>query len=102
MMVLHSNRLNGSQGPLSVSLRASRDGGPTRASLCVFSSLCQYYSEADGRWRSDGLRPLAGSSLRSARCLSSHLTAFGASLFVHPGAVVLLPPTVWTAPFGLV
>ena len=75
-------------------LQSSLDAGPIRASVCVFSSLCQYYNVTDGRWRSDGLRPLEGSTLRSAHCLTTHLTMFGASLFVHPGAVVLLPP-VW-------
>ncbi|XP_008289301.1 polycystin-1 [Stegastes partitus] len=56
-------------------------------------SLCQYYSVTERRWRSDGLQPLEGSTLHAAQCLTQHLTMFGASLFVHPGAVVLLPPS---------
>uniref|UniRef100_UPI003AAB6BD9 polycystin-1 n=1 Tax=Centroberyx gerrardi TaxID=166262 RepID=UPI003AAB6BD9 len=56
-------------------------------------SLCQYYSVKEGRWSSEGLRPLEGSTLHTAHCLTQHLTMFGASLFVHPGAVVLLPPS---------
>ncbi|XP_034415177.1 polycystin-1 [Cyclopterus lumpus] len=55
-------------------------------------SLCRYYSVEERRWSSDGLRPLEGSTLHAAHCLTRHLTIFGASMFVHPGAVVLLPP----------
>ncbi|XP_067100237.1 LOW QUALITY PROTEIN: polycystin-1-like [Osmerus mordax] len=55
-------------------------------------SLCQYYSLEEGRWSSAGLQPLGGSSLRTASCLTQHLTLFGASMFVHPEALVLLPP----------
>ncbi|XP_070708244.1 polycystin-1 [Pempheris klunzingeri] len=56
-------------------------------------SLCQYYSVEERRWSSEGLQPLEGSTLHTAHCLTQHLTMFGASLFVHPGAVVLLPPS---------
>ncbi|XP_068439233.1 polycystin-1 [Clinocottus analis] len=55
-------------------------------------SLCRYYSVQERRWSSEGLQPLEGSTLHAAHCLTRHLTMFGASLFVHPGAVVLLPP----------
>ncbi|XP_054455423.1 polycystin-1 [Anoplopoma fimbria] len=55
-------------------------------------SLCRYYSVEERRWSSEGLRPVEGSTLHAAHCLTQHLTMFGASLFVHPGAVVLLPP----------
>lgn len=68
------------------------NSGPVHVSVCVFSSLCQYYNQTEGRWRSDGLQPLEGSTLHEVHCLTKHLTMFGASLFVHPGAVVLLPP----------
>uniref|UniRef100_A0A671Y792 Polycystic kidney disease 1b n=1 Tax=Sparus aurata TaxID=8175 RepID=A0A671Y792_SPAAU len=79
--------------PLSVSLTSSLvDGGPVHVTVCVFSSLCQYYSVKERRWSSEGLQPLEGSTLHAAHCLTQHLTMFGASLFVHPGAVVLLPP----------
>ncbi|KAM7382093.1 hypothetical protein PAMA_012795 [Pampus argenteus] len=85
--------LNQTDKPLSVSLTSSLgDGGPVRVSVCVFSSLCQYYSVKERRWSSEGLQPLEGSTLHEAHCLTQHLTMFGASLFVHPGAVVLLPP----------
>ncbi|KAK9530722.1 hypothetical protein VZT92_012210 [Zoarces viviparus] len=78
---------------LSVNLTSSLvGGGPVHVSVCVFSSLCRYYSVEERRWSSEGLQPLEGSTLRAARCHTRHLTMFGASLFVHPGAVVLLPP----------
>ncbi|XP_058477572.1 polycystin-1 isoform X2 [Solea solea] len=80
--------------PLFVTLTSSLlDGGPVLASVCVFSSLCQYYSVEERQWSSEGLQPLEGSTLQEAHCLTQHLTIFGASLFVHPGAVVLLPPS---------
>ncbi|KAF7653465.1 hypothetical protein LDENG_00082420 [Lucifuga dentata] len=85
--------LNGTNQPVSVSLNWSLvDGGPVQVSVCVFTSLCQYYNMRERRWSSEGLRPLEGSSLHAAHCLTQHLTMFGASVFVHPGAVVLLPP----------
>ncbi|XP_061823857.1 polycystin-1 [Nerophis lumbriciformis] len=79
---------------LAVELTSSvAEGGPVRVSLCVFSSLCQYYSVKERSWSSEGLKPLEGSTLRTVHCLTRHLTMFGATLFVHPGAVVLLPPS---------
>ncbi|XP_061765809.1 polycystin-1 [Nerophis ophidion] len=56
-------------------------------------SLCQYYSVKERSWSSEGLKPLEGSTLQTVHCLTRHLTMFGATLFVHPGAVVLLPPS---------
>ncbi|XP_071319469.1 polycystin-1 [Trachinotus anak] len=86
--------LHGTNKALSVNLTSSLlDGGPVHVSVCVFSSLCQYYSVKKRRWSSEGLKPLEGSTLHAAHCLTQHLTMFGASLFVHPGAVVLLPPS---------
>lgn len=84
---------NGTDGMASVRLSSSlADVGAVSVSVCVFSSLCQYYNVKEGRWRSDGLQALEGSTLHTAHCLTRHLTMFGASLLVHPGAVVLLPP----------
>ncbi|XP_037547532.1 LOW QUALITY PROTEIN: polycystin-1 [Nematolebias whitei] len=54
-------------------------------------SLCQYYDVKGRSWSSKGLRSLDGSTLHTTLCLTKHLTMFGASLFLHPGAVVLLP-----------
>ncbi|CAB1455219.1 unnamed protein product [Pleuronectes platessa] len=86
--------LHGTDEPLSVNLTSSvPEGGPVHVSVCVFSSLCQYYSVEERRWSSEGLQPLEGSTLQAAHCRTQHLTIFGASLFVHPGAVVLLPPS---------
>lgn len=85
--------LDGTDETLSVNLTSSLGGGgPARVSVCVFSSLCQYYNVEERCWSSRGLQPLEDSTLHSAHCLTRHLTMFGASLFVHPGAVVLLPP----------
>ncbi|XP_019718995.1 uncharacterized protein LOC109511997 [Hippocampus comes] len=78
---------------LSLSLTSFEvQGGPVAVSLCVFSSLCQYYSIKERTWSSEGLKPLEGTTLQTVHCLTHHLTMFGASLFLHPGAVVLLPP----------
>lgn len=91
------NSLNRTDKPLSVNLTSFlAEGGPVRLSLCVFSSVCQYYSVQERRWSSEGLQPLEGSTLHTVHCLTQHLTMFGASLFVHPGAVVLLQPVCST------
>ncbi|XP_016312404.1 polycystin-1 [Sinocyclocheilus anshuiensis] len=55
--------------------------------------LCRFFSVDERRWRSDGLSPLSGSSPHTAHCLTHHLTMFGASLFIHPEALLLLPPS---------
>nr|XP_057917818.1 polycystin-1 [Doryrhamphus excisus] len=92
--VLLSPLLNRTEKTLAVNLTSSvAEGGPVHVSLCVFSSLCQYYSVKERSWTSEGLTPLEGSTLQTVHCLTRHLTMFGASLFVHPGAVVLLPPS---------
>lgn len=92
-LIFFYDSLNGTASPLSVNLTSSLvEAGPVHVSVCVFSSLCQYYSVMERRWSSKGLQPLEGSTLHKAHCLTHHLTMFGASLFVHPGAVVLLPP----------
>ncbi|XP_029102822.1 polycystin-1 [Scleropages formosus] len=83
---------NRSGQELYVSLNSSLNGRSAQLSVRVFGSLCRYFSTAERRWSSEGLRPLSGSSRREAHCLTRHLTAFGASIFVHPDAVVLLPP----------
>uniref|UniRef100_A0A4W2DRA2 Polycystin 1, transient receptor potential channel interacting n=1 Tax=Bos indicus x Bos taurus TaxID=30522 RepID=A0A4W2DRA2_BOBOX len=51
-------------------------------SVGLYTSLCQYFSEEHMAWRSEGLVPLEETSPREAVCLTRHLTAFGASLFV--------------------
>lgn len=87
------NSLNGTDQPLSVSLASSlNNSSSVQVSVCIFSSLCQYYNVKDRRWSSEGLWSQEGSTLHKALCLTQHLTMFGASMFLHPGAVVLLPP----------
>uniref|UniRef100_A0A8C9VGF5 Polycystic kidney disease 1a n=1 Tax=Scleropages formosus TaxID=113540 RepID=A0A8C9VGF5_SCLFO len=58
-----------------------------RLEVSVFTSLCQYFSESDRLWRTDGMQPLAETTPSRAVCSTRHLTAFAASLFVPPGAV---------------
>lgn len=53
----------------------------------VFASLCQYFSESDKQWRTDGMVPLAETNASTAVCRTTHLTAFAAGLFVPPNAV---------------
>uniref|UniRef100_A0A2K5K5V5 Polycystin 1, transient receptor potential channel interacting n=1 Tax=Colobus angolensis palliatus TaxID=336983 RepID=A0A2K5K5V5_COLAP len=64
-------------------------------SVGLYTSLCQYFSEEDMVWRTEGLLPLEETSPHQAVCLTRHLTAFGASLFVPPSHVrfVLPEPT---------
>ncbi|XP_077481712.1 polycystin-1 isoform X2 [Stigmatopora argus] len=91
--VFLSPLLNGTEKVLSISLTSSVvEGGPVGATLCPFSSLCRYYDVEEGAWSSQGLKPLEDTTLQTVHCLTRHLTMFGATLFVHPGAVVLLPP----------
>lgn len=82
--------LNGSAKDLFVRLNSSTSG--VSVSVCVFSMLCRFFSVDEKRWSSDGLSPLNGSSPHTAHCLTHHLTMFGASLFIHPEALLLLPP----------
>ncbi|XP_076856024.1 polycystin-1 [Brachyhypopomus gauderio] len=85
--------LNGSAKDLHVTLSSSVDSAQVLASVCVFGSLCRFFSEEQRRWSTEGLSVLSSSSPRAAHCLTRHLTLFGASLFVHPDAIVLLPPS---------
>ncbi|XP_043109222.1 polycystin-1 [Puntigrus tetrazona] len=85
--------LNGSAKDLFVKLNSSISGVDVSVSVCVFSVLCRFFSVDERRWSSDGLSPLSGSSPHTAHCLTHHLTMFGASLFIHPDALLLLPPS---------
>nr|XP_015211582.1 PREDICTED: polycystin-1-like isoform X5 [Lepisosteus oculatus] len=84
---------NGTVWEYHVNISSLLVGQEVQASVCVFSSLCQYFSLEERRWSSQGLSPLNGSSLKTAHCLTKHLTVFGASLFVHHSALILLPPS---------
>ncbi|XP_027469305.2 polycystin-1 isoform X2 [Zalophus californianus] len=58
----------------------------------LYASLCQYFSEKDMMWRTEGLVPLEETSPSQAVCLTRHLTAFGASLFVPPSHIHFIFP----------
>ncbi|XP_066519118.1 polycystin-1 [Hoplias malabaricus] len=85
--------LNGSLADLYVTLNSSVKGAEVCASVCVFSSLCQFFSIEERHWSTEGLSVLNNTSPHTAHCLSRHLTLFGASLFIHPDAILLLPPS---------
>ncbi|XP_067286321.1 polycystin-1 [Pseudorasbora parva] len=85
--------LNGSAKDLFVKLNSNASGVEVSVSVCVFSLLCRFFSVDERRWSSDGLSPLSDSSPHTAHCLTHHLTMFGASLFIHPEALLLLPPS---------
>ncbi|XP_058426295.1 polycystin-1 isoform X3 [Diceros bicornis minor] len=61
-------------------------------SVGLYTSLCQYFSEKEMMWRTEGLRPLEETSPSQAVCLTRHLTAFGASLFVPPSRIHFIFP----------
>ncbi|XP_029433205.1 polycystin-1 isoform X2 [Rhinatrema bivittatum] len=62
-------------------------------SVGVYTSLCQYFSESEMRWKTEGLVPLEDTTLEEAVCRTQHLTSFGASLFVPPHVVhFIFPP----------
>nr|XP_045017588.1 polycystin-1 isoform X2 [Jaculus jaculus] len=61
-------------------------------SVSLYTSLCQYFSEEEMMWKTEGLVPLEETSPSQAVCLTRHLTAFGASLFVPPSHVHFIFP----------
>ncbi|XP_029354299.1 polycystin-1 isoform X2 [Echeneis naucrates] len=58
----------------------------------VFASLCQYFSESEKQWRTDGMVPLAETTATTAVCRTRHLTAFAAGLFVPSNAISFKEP----------
>lgn len=58
----------------------------------MFASLCQYFSESEKQWRTDGMVPLAETNASRAVCRTRHLTAFAASLFVPANAISFKVP----------
>ncbi|KAM7038825.1 polycystin-1 [Acridotheres tristis] len=60
--------------------------------LGLYTSLCQYFSEQEKRWKTEGIVPLEETRPDQAVCLTQHLTAFGASLFVPPNSVQFIFP----------
>ncbi|KAI1886622.1 hypothetical protein AGOR_G00197700 [Albula goreensis] len=68
-------------------------GSPgVRLEVGVFSSLCQYFSETDKVWRTDGMVPLPETTADRAVCRTRHLTSFAASLFVPVDSVQFIVP----------
>ncbi|KAM6155639.1 polycystin-1 [Rhynchocyon petersi] len=61
-------------------------------SVSLYTSLCQYFSEEDMAWRTEGIVALEETSPSQAVCLTRHLTAFGASLLVPPSRVTFIIP----------
>ncbi|XP_076998268.1 polycystin-1 isoform X2 [Tamandua tetradactyla] len=61
-------------------------------SVGLYASLCQYFSEGEMTWRTEGTAVLEETSPTQAVCLTRHLTAFGASLFVPPSRVHFIFP----------
>lgn len=70
----------------------SRPVAVVRLEVGVFASLCQYFSESEQQWRTDGMVPLAETNASRAVCRTRHLTAFGAGMIVPPGAVSFIMP----------
>lgn len=58
----------------------------------VFAYLCQYFSESEKQWRTDGMVPLAETNASRAVCRTRHLTAFAAGLFVPTNAITFKVP----------
>ncbi|XP_064529477.1 polycystin-1 isoform X2 [Pseudopipra pipra] len=65
---------------------------PVEVTLGLYTSLCQYFSEREKRWKTEGIVPLEETRPDQAVCLTQHLTAFGASLFVPPNSVQFIFP----------
>uniref|UniRef100_UPI00398EF579 polycystin-1 n=1 Tax=Pristiophorus japonicus TaxID=55135 RepID=UPI00398EF579 len=63
-----------------------------QAAVGVYTSLCQYFNMTAMSWKTDGILPLEDTTPDMAVCLTQHLTAFGASLFVPPNSVVFINP----------
>ncbi|XP_034544722.1 polycystin-1 [Notolabrus celidotus] len=76
---------------------ASRSVG-VHLEVGVFASLCQYFSESEKQWRTDGMVPLAETNASRAVCRTRHLTAFAAGLFVPANAVSFKVPERSGAP----
>ncbi|XP_066432663.1 polycystin-1 isoform X1 [Eleutherodactylus coqui] len=65
---------------------------PVVVTVGLYTSLCQYFDGNDMRWKTEGVVPLEDTRPDQAVCLTQHLTAFGASLFVPPHSVNFIYP----------
>lgn len=79
---------------INVSTPCSSDSLPVdvRLEVGVFASLCQYFSESEKQWRTDGMVPLAETNSSRAVCRTKHLTSFAAGLFVPTNAISFKVP----------
>uniref|UniRef100_A0A3B3YM87 Polycystic kidney disease 1a n=1 Tax=Poecilia mexicana TaxID=48701 RepID=A0A3B3YM87_9TELE len=79
---------------INVSTPCGPDSQPARVRLevGVFAALCQYFSEAEKQWRTDGMVPLAETNFSRTVCRTRHLTSFAAGLFVPTNAVSFIMP----------
>lgn len=67
-----------------------------RLEVAVFASLCQYFSESEKQWRTDGMVPLAETNTSRIVCRTRHLTAFGGGVFVPINAISFRVPVSTT------
>ncbi|XP_075686667.1 polycystin-1 isoform X2 [Rhinoderma darwinii] len=65
---------------------------PVDVTVGLYTSLCQYFDGNEMRWKTKGVVPLEDTRPDQAVCLTQHLTAFGASLFVPPHSVNFIYP----------
>ncbi|KAM4632478.1 polycystin-1 [Discoglossus pictus] len=63
-----------------------------KVTVGLYTSLCQYFNETEQKWQTEGVAPLEDTRPDQAVCLTQHLTAFGASLFVPPHSVKFIHP----------
>ncbi|NP_001129985.1 polycystin-1 precursor [Oryzias latipes] len=79
---------------INVSTPCHPDSAPAGVHLevGVFTALCQYFSESEQQWRTDGMVPLAETNSSRAVCRTRHLTSFAAGLFVSSNAVSFRAP----------
>lgn len=79
---------------INVSTPCSPRSAPAgvRLEVAVFASLCQYFSESEKQWRTDGMVPLAETNASRIVCRTRHLTAFGGGVFVPINAISFKVP----------
>lgn len=90
------SRTRDSGGTYYLNLTSHFHWSALEVSVGLYTSLCQYFSEKEMMWKTEGLVPLEETSPSQAVCLTRHLTAFGASLFVPPSHVHFIFPVSGT------
>ncbi|RVE75816.1 hypothetical protein OJAV_G00002450 [Oryzias javanicus] len=78
---------------INVTAPCRADSAPAgvRLEVGVFTALCQYFSESEQQWRTDGMVPLAETNSSRAVCRTRHLTSFAAGESWGGSLFVLLP-----------